>query len=222
MVCVLRFSRTFLGKTHSFKICALKKRNDFRQLKKVISEWRSAKQRIIYQSSWITWPIRLWLLWGIVLWKESLCKTWIVFILIKCICLIIKINHMWSRVKNIALKNKNKHCLPQKPIVFQKKTIVFQHVHFFIPLFWNGKLSLLITVKYKNNWKPFKPNKRLQNLLNLIEDFGTSYDKGHVWKYGFRYGLIMTGPALPKILLIRDVSSAILTTHLKEYIFFHI
>ena len=41
---------------------------------------------------------------------------------------------MWSRVKNIALKT---HC-------FSKKTIVFQHVHFFIPLFWNEKLSLAV------------------------------------------------------------------------------
>jgi len=39
---------------------------------KEISEWRSAKQRKIYQSSWIAWPIRLWLLWGIVLWKETM------------------------------------------------------------------------------------------------------------------------------------------------------
>ena len=62
------FHAHFWGKTHSFKICALKKRNNFRQLKKhklmliktctddidyneVISEWRSAKQRRIYQSS---------------------------------------------------------------------------------------------------------------------------------------------------------------------------
>jgi len=34
--------------------------------------------------------------------------------------------------QNIALKT---HCFP-------KKRIVFQHVHFFIPLFWNEKLSL--------------------------------------------------------------------------------
>ena len=78
--------------------------------------------------------IWLWLLWRIVLWKEILCKTWIAFILMKCICFIIKINHVWSRVKNIA----------KKPIVFQKKRIVFKHVHFFIPLFWNEKLSLLV------------------------------------------------------------------------------
>ena len=37
---------------------------------------------------------------------------------------------------------KKKHCFPKKPIVFQKKPIVFQHVLFFIPLFWNKKLSL--------------------------------------------------------------------------------
>jgi len=73
---------------------------------------------------------------SIVLWKEILCKTWIVFILIKCICFIIKINHVWSRVKNIALKT---HCFPEK------KPIVFQHVHFFIPLIWNEKLSLHVT-----------------------------------------------------------------------------
>jgi len=45
------FHAHFWGKTHSFKICALKKRNDFRQLKEVILEWRSANQRRIYQSS---------------------------------------------------------------------------------------------------------------------------------------------------------------------------
>jgi len=53
---------------------------------------------------------------------------------------ILKINHVWSRVKNIAfLKNisPKKHCFP-------KKLIVFQHVHFFIPLFWDEKLSLSI------------------------------------------------------------------------------
>ena len=126
------FHAHFWGKTHIFKICALKKRNDFRQLKRSNFSNSSAKQRRIYQSSWMTWPIRLWLLWGIVLWKEIL---WIVFISIKCICFIIKINNVWSRVKNIALK---------KTIVFPKKTIVFQHVHFFIPLFWNEKLSLII------------------------------------------------------------------------------
>jgi len=41
--------------------------------------------------------------------------------------------------QNIALE---KHCFPRKTHCFPKKPIVFQHVHFFIPLFWNEKLSL--------------------------------------------------------------------------------
>ena len=86
----------------------------------------------IYQSSWITWPIRMWLRWGIVLCKESLCKTWIVFILITCICFIIKMNHVWSRVKNIAFKKTTlffpkTHCFPTcalvYPIVLKRKII---------------------------------------------------------------------------------------------------
>jgi len=93
----------------------------FDNSKEVISEWRSAKQRRIDQSSWITWPIRLWLLWGIVLWKDSLCKTWIVFILIKCICFIIKINHVWSRVKKTLLFKKT--LFSPKPIVFPKNPL---------------------------------------------------------------------------------------------------
>ena len=80
------------------------------------------QNRRIYQSYWITWPIRLWLILGIVLWKESLCKTWIVFILIKCICFIIKINHLWSRVK--------KHCF-KKTLFSQKKTLFSQKAHCF-------------------------------------------------------------------------------------------
>jgi len=35
----------------------------------------------------------------------------------------------------------------QKTHCFRKNPIVFQHVHFFIPLFWNEKLSLRITIK---------------------------------------------------------------------------
>ena len=34
-----------------------------------------------------------------------------------------------------TLFSQQNHCFPEKPIVFQ-------HVHFFIPLFWNEKLSL--------------------------------------------------------------------------------
>ena len=133
MVCVLRFSRTFLRKNAHFQNMCAKKRNDFRQLKR--SNFRVEKRRI-YQSSWITWPIGLWLIWGIVLWKE--------------------INHVWSRVKNIAWQ---KPLFSQKnPLFSPKKTIVFQHVHFFIPLFWNEKLSLIaqnswnLTVSARKHW----------------------------------------------------------------------
>jgi len=68
------------------------------------------------QSSSITWPIRLWLLWGIVLWKESLCKIWRVFILIKCICF---------RIKKIMCEVVSKTLLfpPKKPIVFPKNPL---------------------------------------------------------------------------------------------------
>ena len=77
------------------------------------------------------------------LWKEILCKTWIVFILIKCICFIIKINHVRSHVE--------KHCF------LKNNNIVFQHVHFFIQLFWNEKLSLCVGMQYKrrNNYFTF-------------------------------------------------------------------
>jgi len=89
---------------HFQNMCA-KKRNDFRQLKR--SNFRVEKRRI-YQSSWTTWPIGLWLIWGIVLWKE--------------------INHVRSRVKNIAWQ---KTLFSQKnPLFSPKKNIVFQHVHF--------------------------------------------------------------------------------------------
>ena len=51
------------------------------------------------------------------------------------------------------VKSCQKTLLSQKPIVFPKKPIVFQHVHFFIPLFWNEKLSLsgnVLHVCYNN------------------------------------------------------------------------
>jgi len=97
----------------------------------------SAKQRRIYQSSWITWPSRLWLLWGIVLWKETLCKTWIVFILIKCICFIYNQNHscVKSRQKHGFLNKKQKtHCFPTSAL--------------FIPLFWNENVSLVAAFSF--------------------------------------------------------------------------
>jgi len=146
LVCVLRFSRTFLGKNAQFQNMCAKKTQWFSTTKKIFQS-REVQNRRNYQSSWITWPIRLWLLWWIVLWKESLCKTWIV-ILIKCICFIIKINHMWSRVKKHCFKKQKQTLFTPKTHCFPKKPIVFQHVHFFIPLFWNEKLSLHTSILF--------------------------------------------------------------------------
>jgi len=57
-------------------------------------------------------------------------------------CFIIKIN-VWSRVKKtLFLKQTPKNIVFPKKHCFPIKPIVFQHVHFFIPLFWNEKLSL--------------------------------------------------------------------------------
>jgi len=58
--------------------------------------------------------------------------------------LYMKIIHVWSRVKNIAFFKKTPS--------FSKKPIGFQHVHFFIPLFWNEKLSLFV---YDKNYSSF-------------------------------------------------------------------
>jgi len=44
--------------------------------------------------------------------------------------------------KNIALKNK--HCFPKKPIVLPKNPLFSNMCTFFIPLFWNEKLSLAL------------------------------------------------------------------------------
>jgi len=137
LVCVLRFSRTFLGKNAQFQNMCAKKTQWFSTTKSNFRVEKCKTKENLSQSSWITWPIRLWLLWGIVLGKEMLCKTWIVFILIKCICFIIKINHVWSRVKK-CFKNaffffQKTHCFPTcalfYPIVLKRKIITDCDVH---------------------------------------------------------------------------------------------
>ena len=50
----------------------------------------------------------------------------------------------------------NNIVFPPKPIVFRKKPIVFQHVHFFIPFFWNEKLSLwgaIVSINKVDCWE---------------------------------------------------------------------
>ena len=59
---------------------------------------------------------------------------------------------MFYNQNKTCVKLCQKHCF-KKPIVL-KKRIVFQHVHFLIPLFWNEKLSLPIGLSlWKNNAK---------------------------------------------------------------------
>jgi len=59
--------------------------------------------------------------------------------------------HLLYNQNKSCVKSCQKHCL-KKPIVFQKKNpFVFQHVHFFIPLFWNEKLSLVGVVLVDQN-----------------------------------------------------------------------
>jgi len=57
----------------------------------------------------------------------------------KKLCFIIKKIMCEVVSKNIAFK---------KTPFISKKNIVFQHEHFFIPLFWNQKLSLYIPYIY--------------------------------------------------------------------------
>jgi len=105
------FHAHFWEKTHIFKICALKKRNDFRQLKR--SNFRVEKCKTEENLSNFL--------------NNMAYKT--VTSMRDCVC---------------ALKM---HCFP-------KKRIVFQHVHFFIPLFENKKLSLK-TAFTLVQWKMF-------------------------------------------------------------------
>jgi len=51
--------------------------------------------------------------------------------------------HMLYNQNKSYVKSCQKHCF--KNPLFKKKRIVFQRVHFFIPLFWNEKLSLVTT-----------------------------------------------------------------------------
>ena len=72
------------------------------------------------------------------LWKESLCKTWIVFILIKCICFIIKINHVLSHVKKTLLLKIN--IVFQINPLFSAKTHCFSTCALFYPIVLKRKI----------------------------------------------------------------------------------
>ena len=53
--------------------------------------------------------------------------------------------HMLYNQNKLCVKSCQKHFF--KNPLFSKKRIVFQYVNFFIPLFWNEKLSLITNDK---------------------------------------------------------------------------
>ena len=122
------------------------------------------------------------------LWKESLCKTWIVFILIKCICLIIIINHVWSRVKSIALKKKH-IVFPKNPLFYQK-THCFPTCALFYPIVLKRKIitgwqyviqqPCVLTAGYLSQYKLQQDTGNGQ-LCSLVLDSGYSFS--HIVPY---------------------------------------
>ena len=115
MVCVLRFSRTFLGKYAKFQNMCAKNRNDFRQLKRSnfrVEKCKTEENLSKYLNSMVYKTVTS--MRDCVM-KRIFCKTWIVFILIKCICFIINLNHVWSCVKKHCFKKKI-HCFPKNPL----------------------------------------------------------------------------------------------------------
>jgi len=143
-------------KNAQFQNMCAKKRNDFRQLKRSYFRVKKCKTEKNLSKFLNNMAYKTVTSMRDCVLKKSLCKTWIVFILIKCICFIIKINHVWSRVKNIALL---KHCFPKKTL-FSQKPIVFQHVHYYIPLFWNEKSSLLTADTCQDQFVSFREQYR--------------------------------------------------------------
>jgi len=103
-------------------------------------------------SSCTTWPIRLWLLWGIAFWKENLCKTWIVFILKTCIIMLYNQNkHVWSRVKKHC-KFINAEIAKKKPRAKRARKFLFDLVcHVWCVSWWKldlFKVKIDVCVRY--------------------------------------------------------------------------
>jgi len=98
------------------------------------------------------------------------------------ICFIIKINHVWSRVKIHCFK-KNTHCFPKNPIVFQ-------HVHFFIPLFWNEKLSLVVQNVDMSSLRAPWQNGKYKNKHKETEQTHANIKTQQTWhEWGCRCGI---------------------------------
>jgi len=114
------------GKNAQFQNVCAKKRNDFRQLKGnnfrvKICKTEENLLKFLNNMAYTT----------VTYMRDCVTKRNFIYnILIKCICFIIKINHVWSSVRNIALKT---HCFPKNalfsnmctfyPIVLKRKII---------------------------------------------------------------------------------------------------
>ena len=127
MVCVLHFSRTFLGKKHIFKRCALKKCNDFRQLKR--SNFRVEKCKTEENLSKflnnMTCKTVTYMKDGVMKRNKSYVKSCKKTLLLKKLTLFSQKNPLFSQ-KNPLFSQKT-HCFPTcalfYPIVLKRKII---------------------------------------------------------------------------------------------------
>ena len=106
LVCVLRFSRTLLGKNAQFQNMCAKKTQWFSTTKKINFRVKICKTEENLSKFLDNMPYKT-----VNYMRNCVMKRNCIYnILIKCIYFIIKIKHVWSSVKNIALKT---HCFPK-------------------------------------------------------------------------------------------------------------
>ena len=79
-----------------------------------------------------------------------------------------------------CVKSCQKHCFLKNPL-FSKKPIVFQHVHFFIPLFWNEKLSLMVLLAFGSHGYFFTRLAQKTEMLQCFNDRSMSYQMFIKW-----------------------------------------
>ena len=125
MVCVLRFSRTFLGKNAQLQNMCAKKRNDFRQLKR--SNFRVEKCKTEENLSKFLNNMAYKTVTSMrdCVMKRKLMLNMNSFYFDKMHMLYNQINHLWSRVKNIAFFLKITHSFPKKNPLFSQKNHCF-------------------------------------------------------------------------------------------------
>ena len=133
------FYAHFWGKTHSCKICALKKRNDFRQLKR--SNFREEKCKTEENLSKFLNNMTYKTVTSMrdCVMKRKFMLNMNSFYFDKMHMLYNQINHLWSRVKNISFF-KITHSFPPKTHCFRKKTHCFPTCALFYPIVLKRKI----------------------------------------------------------------------------------